>query len=290
MTLGNKQKGILLLLLSALLFACMQVAVHLSGGRIPVMEQVFFRNSISLVVAFIFIRKQHLSLFGPKRYQPFLFGRSFFGMLGVVTLFYATSRATQADVTILSKMSPFVIVLLAAVFLKEKISRIQIPALLLAFLGAFLVANPSFDSDPLPLIMAFLSAVFSGVAYTLLRFFSGKVDAMTVIMHFSTFSMITSLPLMLPVFVAPTPKELLWLVLIGLFGSTGQIALTYSYRMAPASEISIYNYAGILFSMALGWVVLGETVSATSLAGGLLVAGASVLVYVWERRRETPRA
>lgn len=71
----------------------MQAAVSYSGSRIPVMEQVFCRNLISLVVAFVLIRKNKLSLFGDKSVQPLLFGRSFFGFVGVISLFYASSHA-----------------------------------------------------------------------------------------------------------------------------------------------------------------------------------------------------
>ena len=279
MILKTKQKGILLMLLSALLFSGMQVVIHLTGERIPLMEQVFFRNIISLIIAFVIIRRHKLSMFGEKKYQPFLFMRSIFGVLGLISLFYAASRANQADVTILSKMSPFLITLLAFLFLNEKIAKIQIPALIIAFGGAFLVANPSFHSDVFPLFIAFLCAVFSSITYTLLAYFKNKVDAVTVIMHFSTFSVISSLPFMLMNYVTPTISEFLLLVLIGVFGGFGQIALTYSYRMAPASEVSIYNYSGILFSMFLGYVVLGETVSHTSLVGGALVIIASLLTY-----------
>ena len=74
------------------------------------------------------------------------------------------------------------------------------------------------------------------------------------------------------------------LLLIGVFGSLGQAFITYAYRFAPASEISIYNYSGIIFSMILGFFILGEPVKFTSVIGGALVAAASVMVYVYNNR------
>ena len=70
----------------------------------------------------------------------------------------------------------------------------------------------------------------------------------------------------------------------GVFGSLGQAFITYAYRFAPASEISIYNYSGIIFSMILGFFILGEPVKFTSVIGGALVAAASVMVYVYNNR------
>lgn len=274
-----KNKGILLMLLSALLFSTMQIFIHITGERVPLMEQVFFRNIVSLVICFVIIRRHGLSMFGEKKYQPLLFMRSVFGLLGLVSLFYAASRAAQADVTILSKLSPFLITLFAFLFLKEKIAKIQVPALIIAFGGAFLVANPAFHSKLFPLFLAFLCAIFSSVSYTLLAYFKDKVDAITVIMHFSTFCAVISLPFFIMNMTLPSLSDFLLLLLMGTFGGFGQIALTYAYRMAPASEVSIYNYSGILFSMFLGYAILGETVSYTSLLGGALVVAASLITY-----------
>ena len=159
-----------------------------------------------------------------------------------------------------------------------------------AFAGVVIVAGPTFHSDFLPLSMAFFSSITSGIAYTLLRYSKGKTDGMTVIMHFSSFSAVCSIPFTLGNFVVPNAKELMALVLIGLFGSLGQIALTYAYRLAPAGEVSIYNYSGILFSMVLGFLCLGETIPATSFMGGALVIAASLLVYVDSRRQEKKQA
>jgi drug/metabolite transporter (DMT)-like permease len=279
----TRQKGILLMLLSALLFAVMQIAIHITGERVPLMEQVFFRNIVSLAICFVIIRRNKYSMFGGKKDQPLLFMRSGFGLLGLISLFYAASRASQADVTIISKLSPFLITLFAYLFLKERIAKVQIPALIIAFGGAVLVANPSFHSNLFPLFVAFLCAIFSSVAYTLLAYSKDKVNAITIIMHFSTFCVVVSLPFFIQDMMLPSLTDFMLLLLIGACGGFGQIALTYAYRMAPASEVSIYNYSGILFSMVLGYVCLGETVPYTSLAGGALVVLASLLTYRYSR-------
>ena len=81
----QRQKGALYMILSALCFASMQVVVRLSR-EIPTMEQIFMRNSFVLIVSAIIILRKKGSLFGPAKYQPYLFGRSFFGFLGLITL------------------------------------------------------------------------------------------------------------------------------------------------------------------------------------------------------------
>ena len=133
--------------------------------------------------------------------------------------------------------------------------------------------------------MAFLCAFFSSVSYTLLAYFKNKVDGMTIIMHFSTFCVLACIPFMIFDFVMPTFKELLLLLLIGVFGGFGQIALTYAYRLATAAEISIYNYSGIVFSIILGYVFLGEVLDVTSVIGCALVIIAALITYIFSGKK-----
>ena len=283
--MSERTKGAVLMCTSAFLFSAMQIPISLSGTTIPIMEQVFFRNIVTLILSFILIMRSGGSLFGTKKNQPLLFVRSAFGFLGLITQFYAVAHANQGDVSTMMKLSPFMITLWAAIFLKEKIRKVQVPALLIAFLGAAFVANPAFNSNLLPLFMAFLCAFFSSVSYTLLAYFKNKVDGMTIIMHFSTFCVLACIPFMIFDFVMPTFKELLLLLLIGVFGGFGQIALTYAYRLATAAEISIYNYSGIVFSIILGYVFLGEVLDVTSVIGCALVIIAALITYIFSGKK-----
>ena len=283
--MSERTKGAVLMCTSAFLFSAMQIPISLSGTTIPIMEQVFFRNIVTLILSFILIIRSGGSLFGTKKNQPLLFVRSAFGFLGLITQFYAVAHANQGDVSTMMKLSPFMITLWAAIFLREKIRKVQIPALLIAFLGAAFVANPAFNSNLLPLFMAFLCAFFSSVSYTLLAYFKNKVDGMTIIMHFSTFCVLACIPFMIFDFVMPTFKELLLLLLIGVFGGFGQIALTYAYRLATAAEISIYNYSGIVFSIILGYVFLGEVLDVTSVIGCALVIIAALITYIFSGKK-----
>lgn len=282
--MDTQKKAVLYIVLSVFFFSCMQLAVSMTSEEIGVMEQVFFRNCLCVLVAYYFIRKNGVSLLGERKYQPALFGRSFFGFVGIALLFYASRNAFLADATILNRTGPFFTTIFSLFFLKEKISKIQIPALLIVFTGGFIAANPKFDSSFIPLACALASSVCNGICYTLLHFFKGKVDGMTVILHFSLFSMIAAIPFMIGNFVMPTGLDILMLALIGIFGSLGQIAVTYAYRMAPASQVSIYDQLSIVFAIIFGWIFLQQIPKVNSLIGGTLVIISSIMVYLYNNK------
>jgi len=281
---NQKVRAVCLMLLAAVLFSFMQIFVKLSSGHIGTLQQVFFRNLISMGVAYLFIRIRHLPLLGSREDQPILLGRSFFGYVGVVMFFYAAKYAPQADVAILNRTSPVFVTIFAAIFLKEKITRVQLPVILLCLGGAYVAMRPSFDSNLLPLFLALFSAVTSGIAYTLLAYAKGRINPLTMIFHFSLFSTVAAGVMMIPSFVVPTWQELLMLVLIGICGSLGQIGLTYAYQMAPASEISIYQYSGIIFTAVFGYLILGEGLTASSALGAVMIVGASLWAFLYHNK------
>lgn len=155
-------------------------------------EQTFFRNLIGIFVASFILIKNHQPLFGERKYWPQMFARSLFGLLAVMLLFYASRNALQADVSIMNRISMFTISIVSVVFLHERLTKMHIPAMLIAFTGAYIAANPRFDSAFLPLLAAFCTSLCDAVCYPLLSYFSGRVNAYSVVMFFCTFSTIVS--------------------------------------------------------------------------------------------------
>lgn len=281
---SRRSFGIVLSLLSTFSFSCMTICAALNSPEISVWEQTFFRNLIGLVVAGAVLKKNHQPLFGERKYWPQMLARSVFGFLAVALLFYASRNALQADVTILNRISMVSISIVSVIFLNEKLTKMHIPAMIIAFAGAYIAADPKFDSAFLPLLAAFGTSLCDAVCYPLLSYFSGRVNAYSVVMFFCTFSTLASIPLMAPVFVVPMGMDLLYLILIGVFAALGQILMTLSYHWAPAGELSIYNLVGILFSAILGFLVLGQIPTARTFIGGALVIIASMLLFFYKKK------
>lgn len=277
-------KGILCMIISAMTFALMQIAIALTADTVPLFEQLFFRNFIAAFIAFFGVKKLKLKPFGEKKNRKLLLARSITGYLGMVTTFYAAANASQGDVAIINKMSPFIITILAFIFLKEKITKYQVAGLVCAFIGAYFVANPEFNSNVFPIFVAFLSAIFTGIAYTLLSSLNGKEHPTVVIFFFSLVSTLFTIPLMLMNFVFVSFSDLILLILIGVFAALGQVFVTYAYNFSKAGEVSIYNYSGIIFSMIFGYIFLEESVKSTSAIGAILVIISGIIVYYGSKK------
>ena len=129
--MNNRSKGIVLIIISAFGFAMMSTFVKLAGD-LPSFQKTFFRNIVSVAIAFIFIMKHKESFFGKKESQKILILRSTLGTLGIVFNYYAIDHLILSDANMLNKLSPFFVVIFSALFLKEKINFKQSLSLLIA--------------------------------------------------------------------------------------------------------------------------------------------------------------
>ena len=81
-------------------------------------------------------------------------------------------------------------------------------------------------------------------------------------------------------------RQLLYLILAGTFACIGQLGITKAYVCAPAKEISVYDYAQVLFAAILGFVVFGDKPDALSILGYALICGAGVWMYFYNNRKK----
>ena len=76
------------------------------------------------------------------------------------------------------------------------------------------------------------------------------------------------------------------LLLAGAFACVGQLGITKAYVCAPAREISVYDYTQVLFAAALGFFVFGDVPDWLSVLGYVLICGAGVGMFLYNRRHD----
>ena len=275
MNLSNRAKGALCIICAALCFSCMSAFVRLAGD-LPTMEKAFFRNFIAAIIVYIIIRKERI---------PCVFGTA-----GLVLNFYAIDRLDLADANMLNKLSPFFAILFSRFLLQEKVRPVQAIAVIGAFAGALLIMKPTGTNLLLlPALGGFFGGMGAGAAYTCLRRATQQgVSRQIIVLCFSCFSCLFTLPFILADFVMPTGKQLLLLVLCGLCGAGGQFSITTAYSFAPAREISVYDYTQVIFSALLGFFLFDQLPDAYSFVGYLVIILMAVINFLYNNRSHTP--
>lgn len=290
MKLSDTSKGIIFLISSTFFFALMAVFVRLAGD-IHFVQKAFFRNAVAFFIALAGILREvkkegKACVAIPKGAMLFLFLRAIAGSVGVFGNFYAIDRIVLADAAILNKMAPFFTILFCYFILKEKIKLVPLIYISVAFAGAIFVIKPSFDfSKMLPTLAAFAGGVGAGLAYTSVRKLSYlKCNGKVIILFFSCFSMLLSVPYMIVSFNPMTLHQTLMLCCAGACAAGGQFSVTAAYYHAPASKISIYDYSQIIFSTIFGFFFFGQLPDALSLVGYLIIISMAIANFAYNKK------
>ena len=258
--LSQKTQGIVYVLIAAFGFSLMSMFVKLAGD-LPSFEKAFFRNFVALIFIVILMLRSHTSFLPERRNLPALFGRCFFGTLGL---------------------------LFSIFLLREKPNLVQVLGVLVAFGGSVCIIKPSFDNpQALPALAGALGGLGAGAAYTFVRYLGARGEnGSRIVFYFSVFSCLVCLPLLLLDYEPLSARQLIYLLLAGAFACVGQLGITKAYVCAPAKEISVYDYTQVLFAAALGFFVFGEVPDWLSVLGYMLICGAGVGMFLYNRRRD----
>lgn len=282
-----KYKGILFIIISAFSFACMNVFVRMSGD-LPVIQKAFFRNLIAFFIACGILMKNREKIVFPKcRGWIDLMARSFFGTAGIFANFYAVDNLVVSDASILNKLSPFFVILFSYILLKEKMKPFQVFCIFMAFVGTLFVIKPGASGMPLiPSLVGLFSGLCAGIAYTCVRKLGLQgVSGSFIVLFFSGFSCLISLPFIVMNFAPMTIIQTVILIMAGVAAAGGQFFITMAYSYAPAKEISIYDYSQIIFATVLSFFVLGQIPDCLSFIGYGIIIGASVIMFIYNNKR-----
>ncbi|OCA98946.1 DMT family transporter [Clostridium beijerinckii] len=280
--LSNRKKGIIFITASAFGFAMMSAFVKISGD-LPSFQKTFFRNIVSLMVAFALISKHRGNFFGQKNNQKTLLIRSIFGTLGILFNFYSIDKLVLSDANMLNKLSPFFVIIFSGIFLKEKVNIKQIIAIIIAFIGTLFIIKPSLNLEIMPAIAGILGGVTAAAAYTCVRSLSGKEHPETIVFYFSFISSVITFPLMIIYYENMNIMQLIYLLLAGIFASLGQFGITLAYKYAPAKEISIFDYTNIIFSAIISLCLFGILPDYLSLIGYVVIFSSSLYMFLYNK-------
>lgn len=276
--MNNQQKGILWLVIASLGFSLMGTFVKISGD-LPVMQKSLFRNLVGMVIPLYFVIKYNEPLFGQLKNQPLLMARSTFGLVGVLLNYYTIDRMVLSDADMLNKLSPFFTIILCAIFLKERVEKYQVIAIMIAFFGTIFIIKPSFSSDISVALIGILGALFAAFAYTTLRVLGPREKFYTTVFYFSFFSTVVLLPFVIFNYEPMTTTQLIYLLLSGVFATVGQFGITIAYQFAPAKDISIFFYATVLFSAIISLIIFQEYPDIFSYIGYIVIFSASYYMF-----------
>ncbi|MCK8060136.1 MULTISPECIES: DMT family transporter [unclassified Fusibacter] len=275
--MDHKKRAIVTMLVSAFAFSLMGVFVKMTGD-IPVIQKSVFRTVTIMVISYYMMKQQKVNL-SEIRHIKLLGIRSVTGTVGIILNYYAIDHLILSDANVIFRLSTIFVMFFSWIFLKERMNHTQGLAAIIAFSGVVLIIKPQFAIEVIPYALALLGAASAAGAYTALRALGGKEKPVLIVFFFSLFTTVVLLPYVAFTFVPMTLSQWIYAVAAGVCAAVGQFGVTFAYKYAPAREVSIYNYYGVIFSAMFGMIFFGTFPDGWSLVGYVIVFASSYLMY-----------
>lgn len=283
----NVGDGFRLMLISTFFFGIANLCVK-KISHIPPMEIVLVRCVMGVMFSWWALRGVGIDWKGNDRISLLL--RGLFGTTALSLFFITVQNMPIATAMTVHYLSPIFTAILAMLILKEKVTGFQWLFYLAAFSGVVLIERVDTKVSLIFVGLGVIAALFSGVAYNLVRRLRNTEHPMTVVLHFQFFGTLAGLIfLFLYGWSYPGLIEWVFLIAIGIASQLGQVYLTKALQREAASSVVIASYTGLIYAIVFGWIFFDEAHTLLTFAGmALVVLGvvASVLYSSNKRRRD----
>lgn len=280
MKMSQKNQGIMYIIMAAFFFACMSFFIR-KAGDLPTMQKGFFRNVVAMFAATVMLLRTEDKFKIKKGSIPSLLMRAICGTIGLICNYYAIDHMNISDANILNKLAPFFAIIMSALILNEYANRFEWSMVIVAFIGALFVVKPTLDMKCIPAVVAAIGGLGAGTAYTFVRKLGKQGErGPVIVMFFSTFSCIITLPFVIFDYHPMTLMQLIYLLIAGSCAAAGQFTVTQAYAKAPAKDISVFDYSQVLFAAILGFLFLNQIPDIYSIIGYIIIIGAAIIKWI----------
>jgi len=271
---------------AATCFGFMAAAIKLGeDAGIGTLELVFYRFAFGMVplLAWIGWRRD----FGAWRTRRPLthIGRAVLGLVTMTMTFSALAWLPLAEATTMGFVAPLFAVMLSALILREPVGRHRWSAVAIGLAGVAVVMQPGGSALPLPgLVIALAGAIGVAAVTITLRQIGRTERPATVVLWFTTFSMIVTGAIM--PFVGRAHDAHQWLLLagVGAAGGVGQLLMTASLKLAPVPVVVPFDYVQLIWAVLLGWLIWDTHPLPSTWAGAAVIVASGLYTIYREHR------
>ena len=301
----DNSKGIILVLIAMATFSVHDAIIKFIFTEAALYEIYFGRTFIAalLSAAYLLLTKQKITL---KTSYPILsIVRVVLHFLAFSFYFISLTYMSLAVATALYFSTPLFMSILAKLFLKEDIGIRRWLAILVGFIGIFVILNPDLSDFDFKNLLPVICALFYASSMTISKKTADKDNVHTQLFYFY----ILTVSICLVVFFLsgsgqfnkfdnPTMQFIFrdwfsnptftwkYIIVMGILASVAFTCIFKAYTSFSTSITSIFEYSLIIWSVIIGYFLFNDIPTLRTLLGIILVVGAGIFIFIREEIRK----
>ncbi|NUT00022.1 MAG: DMT family transporter [Sphingomonas sp.] len=194
--------------------------------------------------------------------------------------FWGIGRVPLAQAIALTFIAPLIALMLAAVFLHERIGGRSMGGSIAAFAGVLVIVLGQARAELGPeVLLGSVAIIGSALCYACNIVLMRHQALAAKPLEITFFQSLTVLILWMAVIpfaglpAWPSTSWWLWIVVAAAMSTAGGMLFAWAYARAEASYLAVTEYSAFLWAAACGWIVFREPVSLYTVAGAALIVG-----------------
>ena len=297
----DNQKAIILILIGMTVFVIQDTFIKLLSDDTNIYLIYFIRSIIGLFVIFSYLKIKKIPIIITTKYPLLTIFRATAFFTGFSLYYYSLTKLSLAMAVTLFFVSPFFITILSVLIIKEKVGFRRWSAIIVGFIGVYLVMNPKFNDFNIYSLFPVICAMCYASTVIIQKKTSDKDSLFSQVIHIYISAIIfsTIIKSSLGVFeFHPAILEqykfilmewnisnyinLLMLIGIGFTGVTGFLCLFGAYNIGSPATIAPFEYVIILYAILISWFVWEEIMNLKAYIGLFFIISAGFYTFLRE--------
>lgn len=198
-------------------------------------------------------------------------------LIQMFLIVYAFSHMSLAKTYALIFAAPFFATILAIPLLKEHVTVKQILSVALGFIGILIILRPGMIPLSIPVIAAITAALVFSLSNLIVRHIDdGNEPLLAWPLIPEIIILLGSACLFLFHPEIPDTQHLPHIVFLGITSAAGLLCVSLAFVYAPAALAAPFHYVQMLWAIALGYIIFGDTLDLWTGAGAAIIVASGI--------------
>ena len=302
---NNNPKGIILILIGMLIFSIQDSIMKYIYNSVSLYEIYIIRTLVSFSIILLFLKLTKKPIIFKTHYPFLTFCRVILFFFGFSSFYVSLTIMPLVTATALFFVTPFLITIFAKFFLKDQIGLRRWSAVIIGFIGVYIILNPNFDNFNYLKLTPILCAFCYSLSMIIIKKTSDKDDVYQQMFQFYIGALIISgtfyfligdgqyntinnpaAQFIFREWFSNLEFSLIYLIILGFTASVGFLLLFSAYRIASPAVVSPFEYSILVWSSLSGWFFFDEIPGIRTIFGIILIVCGGIYIFIREKAQD----
>ena len=302
---NNNPKGILLIFIGMFIVSFQDATFKYIYSSVSLYEVYLIRTLVSFIVIVCYLKITNKSIIFSTHYPLLTITRVILFFFGFSSFYISLTIMPLATATALFFVTPFLITIFASIFLKEEIGPRRWAAVIIGFIGVYIILNPDLSNFDYLSLTPILCAFCYSLSMIIIKKTSDKDNVYSQVLQFYIAAMIISIifyffigdgqyntsdhlasQFIFRKWFANLEFSMPYMVILGVIAAGSFLSIFTAYRIASPVVVSPFEYTMLIWASLSGWFIFSEMPTTRTFIGMLLIISGGIYIFIRENIKD----